>query len=122
MLLQQRDGPLQRLIAKVRGPPLQGGGEGRLQVFVPEGGAIASSLIYQVERIMRLLIARDPVVDAYPAGSEQAGDLGKGSARGSFQNSQSSSVETSIRGISELLFETVSLCRCQVKDGHKTPR
>jgi hypothetical protein len=101
------------LIAEVRRPPVQGGGEGRLQVFVPKGGAIASAQIYQVERIVRLRIALNPVVDAYPAGSEQAGNLGNGPARGSFQNGQSSSVETSIRGVSELLFETVSLCRSQ---------
>jgi hypothetical protein len=122
VFLQQRDCPLQRLIAEVNGPPVQCGGEGRLQVFVPKGGAIASALVYQVEGVVRLLIALDPVVDAYPAGSEQPGDLRNGSARGSFQDGQGSSVETGIRGVSKLLFETVSLGRSQMKNTHEAPR
>src|SRR5262249_53004959 len=56
-LLQQRDGPLQRLVAEVSRPPLQGGGQGRLEVLGPGGGAVASPLVDQGGRVMCLLVA-----------------------------------------------------------------
>jgi hypothetical protein len=122
VLLQQRDGPFERLVAEMSRPPLQGGGKGGLQVFGPEGGAIASPLIYQVGRVVCLLIAIDPLVDAHPAGSEQSGDFGDGPARSSFQDGQGSPEETSIRSTLELLFKAASLVRGQVQAAHETPR
>jgi hypothetical protein len=122
MLLQKRDGPLHRLIAEVTGPPLQGGGESHLEILGPKGGVIAPALVCQAGRVVRLLIAVDPVVDADPTGAEESGDLGDGAPGSGLQDGQGAAEETGITGTPEWLFELASLCRGQLQATHGIPR
>jgi len=103
---QQRDRPLDRLIAEVLRPPLEGGRQGRLQLLGPQAGVIATALVGQGRRVVPLLVAGDPVVDAHAAGAEQPGDLGNRSAGGRLQDREGAPEQPRIVGLTQLLFES----------------
>jgi hypothetical protein len=113
---------LQRLVAEVGRPPLQGSDQRGLETLGPNGGVVAAPFIGEVRRIVVLLIAVDPVVNADPAGAEEASNLGDGAPGGGLQDGQGAAEEPSIRGTPQLLFELVSLCRAQEQVVHETPR
>jgi hypothetical protein len=109
MLAQQRDGPLDGLVAEVLRPPRESGREGRLEFLGPQAGVIAPALVGQGSRVSRLLIALDPVVDAHATGAEHPGDLSDRAAVGRLQDSEGAPEESGIPGLAQLLFESASL-------------
>src|SRR5262249_22749378 len=121
VFLQQRDGPVERLIAEVLRSSLQTGSQGRQEFFRPTRGSIPTALVCQTGRILRLAIPRDPVMHAHPAGPQELCDLGGGSAGSRLQDCQGTPEDASIVCGSQLLLESPPLCGGQLQTAHGGP-
>jgi len=122
VLLQQRDGPFDRPVAEVIRPPLERGGEVGPEFVRPRAGVIAPTPVRQGGRVARLVVARDPVVDAHPAGAEHPGDLGDGSPGGRLRDGPGAAKEPGVGGVAQLPFESGPLGGGQLGAAHGAPR
>jgi len=122
VLVQQPDGPLDRRVAQRVGPAGQRLTQGGLPVLGPDGGVIPAPAVAQAAGGPLGLVAAQPVVDAHPAGAQQAGDLGDGPAGGHLQEGQRAAEEESVSGRPQLLLQGSPLAFGQSQPAHGTPQ
>jgi hypothetical protein len=103
MLLEQSRRPFHggvaqpsRIVVHEQGPQ-----EGR-QVFRPEAGASRTVVINQGDRIKRLPVMFDPVVNGASCHPQGLGDLSDGLASADFQDRQGTAIEVGIVSVLEL--------------------
>jgi hypothetical protein len=83
---------------------------------------VASPVVGQGIRGGQRAVALQPMIDAGATGPKQASERGDWLSPGGLQNCEGASEDAGLRRLLQLLFEPVSLCRCQAEVSHGAPR
>lgn len=121
MLLQQRNGPLHRLVSEVVGWVGEAGVESSDQVIRPYRRVVPTAVIQQASRVAGLPVACDPLMDDYAAHPEQICDLGYGTTLCCFQQTQGTSENSGVLRELQLILEVRPLLFRQLKSAHAAP-
>jgi hypothetical protein len=122
VLAQQRDGPLDGPIAQRVGRPGQRLRQGGPPLLGPDRGMVPAPAVAEAVGGLLVLEAAQPLVDAHPAGAQQASDLSDGPTSRHLQDGEDSAVQHGVACAAELLLQVHPLPLGQLESAHGIPQ